>query len=139
MPEAIIAGALYVVAHDSGRTGAPVRTGVADSALEWRSRTGPDGWRLAAGGLGRRPAAGIGPGQPRRRVRTDLAPVLLQRHQILHRVDARIEAGGDQAGEHARDVCAMRAFVHQGVVALPNEQLQGPLGQIIVERRTGHG
>jgi hypothetical protein len=32
----------------------------------------------------------------------------------------------------------MRAFVKQRVVALPNEQLQGPLGQVIVERRTGH-
>src|SRR5712691_7913219 len=136
--EALIAGALYVVADDPGHTGAAVSTGGADSALEWRSRTCADGARLAPGGLRRGPTAGIGPGQPRRRVSPDLRPVFLQRDQVLHRIDTRIEAGGDQAGEDARNVRTVLTFVKQRVVALPNEQLQRPLRQIVVQRRSGH-
>ena len=47
-------GALYLVAYDCGRTGAPVRAGVAHCAVEWRSRAGPDGPRLAPRRLRRR-------------------------------------------------------------------------------------
>ena len=35
--------ALSLVAHQCGRTDAPVRARAAHSALEWQSRTGPDG------------------------------------------------------------------------------------------------
>ena len=69
----------------------------------------PDGPRLAARGLRRRPAAGIGPGEPCGWLRKHLATVLLQCHQVLHRIDTRIKAGGNQTGEHAGDV-TMRAL-----------------------------
>jgi hypothetical protein len=64
--------------------------------------------------------------------------VFLSRDQVRHRIDARIEAGGDQAGQHAGNVGTLLTFVKQRVVALPNEQLQDALGEILVERRAGH-
>jgi hypothetical protein len=61
--------------------------------------------------------------------------MLLQRHQVLYGIDTRIEARGNQAREYAGDVGAMRVFVKQRVFALPNEQLQEPFSQVVVDGR----
>jgi hypothetical protein len=62
----------------------------------------------------------------------------LQRHQILHGIEARIEAGGDEAGEETRNGGTVLVLVQERVGALPDEQLQAPPGQIVVERRAGY-
>src|SRR5262249_8042963 len=119
--------------------GAPLGAGADHSAVEWRSRARPDGAGLAARGLRRSQTGLVVPGQPRRRVRTDLAAVLLPRPPGVHGVAPGVQTRGNETGEHAGNVGTMRIFVKQGVFALPNKQLQGALGPIIVERRPGHG
>ena len=49
-------GALFVVAHQRGRTRAPVGSRASDLDVERRSRPRPDGKGLATGGLRRGPA-----------------------------------------------------------------------------------
>ena len=60
--------------------------------------------------------------------------MLLERHQVFHRIDTRVDARGDQTGEPAGTVGTRGTFVKEGVVALPEKQLQGALGDIVVER-----
>jgi hypothetical protein len=62
----------------------------------------------------------------------DRPAVVLQRHQILQGVDTGMETGGDQAGEYTGDIGAVLILVEQGVLTLPNEQLERPLCQVIV-------
>src|SRR5207302_7879442 len=116
--EAVIAGPLHLVAKDPGRTGAPVGARADHCAVERQPRRSPDGSGLATRRLRRGPAGGIGPWQPRRRLRKDLGTVLLQRHQVLQGIDARLETGGDQTGEHTGDVGAVLSAVEQRVLAL---------------------
>ena len=61
--------------------------------------------------------------------------VLLQCHQVLEGVDTRVETGGNQAGEHTRDIGTVLRLIEQLVLALADKQLQGPLHQIVVEGR----
>ena len=65
----------------------------------------------------------------------DRLAVVLQRHQILQRIDTGMETGRDQTGEHPGDRGAVLICVEQGGLTLSNEQLQCPLHQIVVEGR----
>src|SRR2546427_11955845 len=69
---------------------------------------------------------------------TTLFRSLLQRRQVLQRIDARMETGGDQTGEHTGDIGAVLSAVKQRVVALADEPFQGPLNEIVIEWRAGH-
>src|SRR5262249_50699008 len=104
------------------RTSAPVRAGTHHCLMEWGSGAGPDGWGLAPRHLRGGPAGGIRPGQPRRRVRKDLCPVVLESHQVFERIDASLETGGDQTGEHTRNVRTVLRTVEERILALPHEQ-----------------
>jgi hypothetical protein len=133
--QAALPGTLCVVAHQRGRTGAPVRSSAHHGALAWQPRPRPDGPGLAPGDFRRGPAAGLGPRPPRRRVHKPLAPMLLQRSQGVHRMATGIEARGDQAGEHAGEGGARLGARDQRVGALPDAPLPDPCGHMIGARR----
>ena len=75
------------------------------------------------------------PRQPGVRVVKDRRAVLLQRHQILQRIHPGVEAGGNEAGEHAGDIGAVVRGVKETVFPLANGQLQRPLRDIVVQWR----
>jgi hypothetical protein len=64
--------------------------------------------------------------------------VLLQRDQILQRIHPGVEADGNEAREHTGNVSTMLRGLTQTVLPLANEELQGPLHDIGVERRPLH-
>jgi hypothetical protein len=61
----------------------------------------------------------------------------LQGDQVLHRVNARLKTGGDQARQPTGNVSTVLGFVKQRILPLPNEQLQGALAQVIVDGGAG--
>jgi hypothetical protein len=65
--------------------------------------------------------------------------MLLQRHQVLHGIDPGLHTGGNQTGEETGDGGTRLGGREQGVLALPNEQFEGALGQVIVKRRAANG
>ena len=64
--------------------------------------------------------------------------MFLQRHQVVQGIATRMHAGGNQTGEHTGNVGAVRRFVEERVLALPDEQLQGPLDQVVIQRGPGN-
>src|SRR6266571_2901252 len=137
--EAVVAGPLHGVAHDHRRPGASVRSGADHCAVEREPRRSPDGAGLATRGLRRGPARGIGPGQPRRRVRKDCGAVLLQRHQVIQDIAPGVEAGGNQARQHTGNVSAVLGAIKQRVLALSDEEFQCSLHHIVLGARFSWG
>src|SRR6266849_6015367 len=136
--ETVVARPFPLVAHNRRRTGAPVRTGIDHSAVEWRPRARPNGSGLATRGLGWGQMRLVGPGQPRRGIGKHLGAVFLEGHEIIEDIDTRIDAGGDQAGEHTGDRGAVVGLVEQRVLTLPDKQLQRPLHHVVVQWRASH-
>jgi len=64
--------------------------------------------------------------------------VSLQRGQVVERVDPAKFTGVDQAHEQVAHPRPPTRLVEQGVLAMENGLLQGPLAEIIVQRRPGH-
>ena len=58
--------------------------------------------------------------------------------QVIERIGPAEFAGVDQAHEDVPDVGAMARLVKQGVLAMENRLLQGPLTDIVVQGRPGH-
>jgi|GEM_PF-1253053 len=114
----------------------PVRSRPPHVDVERRSRPSPDGSGLASRRLRRSPARGVGPGQPRSRVRHDLAAVFLQRHQVIQDLHTRVEASGDQTGDHTGDGGAVLRAKQQRVLALPNEKFQGAFHSMMLAGST---
>ena len=61
----------------------------------------------------------------------DLDAPLLECHQGVQRIDPRVEARRNQAGEHTGNRGAVLRLIEQRVVALADEELQGALHHII--------
>src|SRR5438128_5197513 len=139
MYETPVAGAFLLVATPRGCQRSPRRSGAPGPAVEWPSGSSTDGGRLAATGLRRGQIGLIRPGQPRRGGGKDLGAVLLQRHQVLQGVHPRVETGRNQTGEHTGNVGTVLRGKEQRVLALPDEELQRPLDQVVVQRGAGHG
>ena len=102
----------------------------AGAVVERLPRPGRHDRRLAPGGLSRgrgrpggRPVLLIVPWQPRRRLAEHGVAMPLQGYQIVQCVDPGLHAGGDQAGQEAGDVGAVRGGVEQTVPPLADEQL----------------
>ena len=96
-----------------------------------RPRWPPSGasWPKAGPGcriIPRQPGAGIG---------KDRLAMLLHRHQILQRIDACLQTGGNQTGEHTGNIGTMLRGIEERVLALANAQFQGPLGDVVVQWR----
>src|SRR3954470_5869849 len=66
-----------------------------------------------------------------------LVSVSPQLGQVVERVGTVQLAGVDQAHEQVADGGAVPRLVEQGVLAVQDGLLQGPLAQIVVQRRTG--
>jgi hypothetical protein len=61
--------------------------------------------------------------------------VLLHGHQILQRIHARLQTGGNHTGQDTGNVRTMFGGIEQGVLTLANAEFQRALRQIIVEGR----
>ena len=64
--------------------------------------------------------------------------MLLSGDQIVQRIHSGVEAGGNQAREHAGDIGAVGRSVEETVFPLANGQLQRPLRGVVLQRRPRH-
>ena len=65
----------------------------------------------------------------------DSRAVLLEGHQIIHRIDLSLDTRRNQAGEQAADIGAEVVVIEQRVFALTNDQFQGALGRVVLQGR----
>ena len=88
-------------------------------------------------GLPERTRGFKGPGQPVGRVGKDGRAIVLERHEIVHGIDAGLDTRRDEAGEQAAHIGTEIVVVEQRVFALTNDQFQGALRRVAVKRRPG--